>query len=214
MYDKVTGKLYITNHIVPGNVLDDKAHTYNDIRGGMKRIEDFHDAYGNPYTMNTFFGGNCKSLGFIKDYGFYACIRHVLENTAGNNREIIGFYIADGKEVTEAGRELLKKRFPSAEILWDEKPPKTPTEDDVNRRKALLKEAMELGHAPESIPTKNVEEIAGLVKAWKTGKREGAEGSVPVAESAVMRPYLAPDEEVIVTRKPNLSGAKRRTELS
>lgn len=214
MYDKATGKLYITNHVVPGGVLGNKKHTYNDIRGGMKRIEDFLDAYGQPYTMNTFFGGNCKDLGFIKEYGFYACVQSVEKYQSGDNKAIIGFYIADGKQVTDAGKELLRERFPSAEILWDELPPKNPTEDDVARRNALLKEAMELGYAPESIPTRNLEELSGLVKAWKSGKREHAVGSVGVSDGAVVQSYLAPDEEVVVTRKPQAGRPVRRTELS
>ena len=168
MYDKEKGLLYFP-HLIPSNKLGGKEHGYNDIHGGMKRVEDFKNHKGENYKRNSFFGGRVENLGFIKEYGFYACI-----DAMSPKKSIIGFYVDDGTIVTKKGQALLEERFPSAEILWDGEPPEEPTEDDKARRQALIEEANEYGHAPQSLKRMPIEELQGLVQAWRSGKAEGA----------------------------------------
>lgn len=198
MYDKAKGLLYFP-HLVPGATLGGKEHVYNDIHGGMKRVEDFKNHKGENYKKNSFFGGRVDNLGFIKDYGFYACI-----DSMSPKKSIIGFYVDDGTIVTKKGQALLKKRFPSAEILWDGVPPEEPTPDDTARRQALIEEAREYGHSPQTLTRMPIEELQGLVQAWKSGKAEEAKGTVVASDGVAKAQH---DGEPVALKK--MRGAPR-----
>ena len=194
MYDKATNHLYMTMHTVPGRVLGDIEYTFNNVNGGVKKIEDFKSPFGENYTQTSFFGGNVGLLGLIKELGFHACISNKPD------RKILGFYIDTGSTITEYGKEVLRKRFSDvAEIHWTGTPPKGITQDDVERRKTMIAEATKYGHSVTTLNKLNVAEMDGLLKAMQSGKRSDA-------NITMEQPKVAPASEAMAkVRRRELS---------
>lgn len=194
MYSKETNELYITRHTIPGRVLDGKEYTFNSVNGGAKKIENFTSPYGEHYKQGDFFGGNVALLGFITELGFYACVSNKPD------RKILGFYVDNGATITDYGKEVLTKRFEDvATIHWVGDPPKGITQDDINRKNALMEEAMKYGHSITTLNKLNVKEMDGLLKAMQSGKRSDAN---VVVETAVVAPASTAPAKV---RQRNLS---------
>ena len=196
MYDRKTESMWFP-HTVPGRMLDGKEYDINSINGGVKKIEQFRDADGNPYVKNSFWGGNVNKLGFIKELGFYACIlddklRAEFPTNFKKSPDVQGFYVDKGEEVTEYGRQVLAKRFIDVkEFYWTGKPEVTKeSQEEIDARNAILREAMNDGFMPETIGKVNPKELAQLVQATRSGKNPNAhyEMEQPVVSAATSTP--------------------------
>lgn len=147
-------------HIIPGNKLADKEYSYNDINGGMTPIANLN------LVQNSFFGGNIRQLGMVKDLGFYAC-------PAFWGKQILGFYIHDPSTITEKGKELLESRFPNTTICYQAEDPnknKDLTPEQRKEKEKLRKEALEKGLAAETITHTTVEELKTLIASFESGE--------------------------------------------
>lgn len=162
MYNHATNEILFP-HIVPGNVLGDKQHTFNNVNGGVVPIEKFN------LVRNKFFGGNVKMLGKIKEYGFYACPH--FEKT----KIIVGFYIHDPEDITEEGKKLLEGKYPDRKIVYKKvtsAPHRKMTTEEMKKKKELIQQAMDNGSSSMEINNATVQELEGLLKAQSSGKSD------------------------------------------
>ncbi len=173
-------KIIYFPHIIFGNELGGKVHTFNDIKGGMKNLSDFNI---NQYK---FLGGNSsKEIGLISEYGFYAC-PHIFDM-----QKIVAFYVHDPEMVTDLGKKLIQDKYPDYEIVFEKMTPtvhKVLTKEEIEKKKGLLAQIQEAGINPKLVDKSTVEELDGLLKAVESGKselkveREGAVMKEPEAK--------------------------------
>lgn len=160
MYDR--GKnIIMFPHTIPGNKLDGKVFSFNDIQEGLKPIADF------GLVQNSFFGGNVKSIGFVSEYGFYVCPSYW-------NKTILGFYIADPNQLTDKGKKVIESFFRGVEVvykIYDQDSNKL-SEEEQKRRVELRKEAQEVGLGAEVITRATAAELRGLIDTFKSGKSD------------------------------------------
>ena len=159
MYNAERNEIYFP-HVIVGNKLGGKEHVYNDINGGTVPIANVN------LNRDKFWGGNCVMLGFIKEYGFYACPHY--ETT-----RIMGFYVADASRVTELGRKLIVKAFPDSNVLFEnmtESIHKPLSPEDYARKLALIEEAKQHGLSPALISTGTLDELEGVIRAVESGR--------------------------------------------
>lgn len=162
-------------HVVPTPILGGKLHTWSNVNGGAKMLADFDI---NP---NKFFGGNVEKLGWITEYGMYACKRRMDENMT-NNATITGFYVHDPSKLTKVGRDLFKKAFPSATVRFEIHAEKPPTPAEIKKRKDLQKYYLEHGMSPEMVNHATAEELVNLAAALDSGKSKISLGEVEERE--------------------------------
>jgi hypothetical protein len=159
MYNAETNEIYFP-HIIAGNVLGGKTHTFNSINSGMKMIGDFN------LIRNKFFGGLVTNLGLIGEYGFFAC-PHYAKPTL-----IVGFYIPDPNLITELGRKLIKEKYPTANIVYEimtTSPHRELTKEDLEKKKSLIEQAVKNGSPVYEITDNTVDELETLLRIQKTG---------------------------------------------
>ncbi len=166
-------KTLVFPHFILGNAIGGKEHTWNNVNGGVKRLADFN------IIRNKFLGGNVEIMGFIKEYGFFACPH--FEKT----QLILGFYIHDPSIVTDLGKKLIQEKYPDANILWDKVAPtvhKQVSQEEIDRRKKLQAEAIANGAKAEYITHATADELDGLLQAISSGKGKRAVIEEPAAE--------------------------------
>lgn len=147
-------------HIILGNKLQGIEHTYNCVNGGIKPIADFN------LKTNKFFGGNVLRMGFVKEYGFYACPHFEL------SKLILGFYIHDPVTLTELGRRIIKEMYPGKEIVWEKVSPtvhRDMTPEELQRKRELIEQAKERGVQESQISNSTIEELDGVLRAIDSG---------------------------------------------
>lgn len=184
------GKKRITfPYVIPGNKLDGREYTFNDIDGGIRRLADFN------LKRNEFFGGSVTTMGMIKSLGIWACIRY-------ETRNIVGFYIDVPERVTEAGQDLIRKRLSNCEVVFERTVPAPTGLSDAEREKraALRKELAEYGVEPELISRNTAGELEGLLKAIESGKSD--KKMATVAE----KPVAVYEENPTSTESSDVSG--------
>lgn len=155
-----TNLLIMHRYIIPGVKLGSKVHTWNDVNGGVKKVPDL------GMDMNTFYGGRVEILGLIKEYGFYLCKDYA-------TKEVIGFYVHDGANVTEIGRKLLESRFAGCTLQFE------PfidnggmSEQEIEERESLREAALRRGYSAVELSRNNATELKALVEAFDAGKPE------------------------------------------
>jgi hypothetical protein len=181
MYVKSTNEIYFP-HIIPKTVLDGIEHTWNNVNGGAISISDLN------INSNSFFGGNVTRLGFIKEYGFYAC------QSLYANARILGFYIHDPSRVTELGKRLTREAFPSCKVIFDTYHESTMTDADRVHLREAREDAAEHGLTPELISHSNAEELKALIKSVQSGH---ATNKVAELADGNQSPILTEDAEHI-----------------
>ena len=147
-------------HIILGNKLQGVEHTYNCVNGGIKPIADFN------LKANKFFGGNVVKMGFVLEYGFWACPH--FEQT----KLILGFYVHDPITLTELGKRIIKEMYPGREIVWDKVSPtvhREMTSDELQRKRELIQQAKERGVQESQVNNQTIEELDGLLRAFDSG---------------------------------------------
>jgi len=162
MYSKARNEITFP-HVIPGNILGGKEHTFNSVNGGTKPINKF------GLVSNTFLGGRCIELGFIKEYGFYACKER-------EGRRILAFYADDPKNFTELGRKLISQKFEGKNVIFELYSDLPVDPIDFEKREQARKEAIENGISPEVVSHLSANEISGLLKAVQSGKAETPAG--------------------------------------
>ena len=180
MYNAQTNEILFP-HLIPGNMLGGKEHTYNNVNGGVRNIAEFN------LIGNKFFGGNVSKLGLIKEYGFYACPHRE------QPLKVLGFYIHDPEQMTNLGRELLQAKYPNARIVNAKITASVHRElsaEEVARKKELLKQAEENGLSAPLVSQSTVDELEGLIKASASGKSEMKVNVEQLKETVDDRPVL------------------------
>ena len=186
-------------YTILGDELDGKKHDYNSINGGMIQLEDL------GLKRNRFFGGNVTELGLITEYGFYACPRSIDVAGTTMKREIVGFYVHDGEQVTELGRKVLTERLPDCDIRWskeDVKQPRVMTAEEIERRNALIAKASESGAPADVFNLMSTTQIQDYINLLKAGKNEKAQ--VQMAEPVISDAF-GPKSIPHPSRKKNVS---------
>jgi len=191
MYNKATNELTFP-HIIYGDTINGKKHTFNSINGGIKMISD------SPFHLirDLFFGGSVVRLGLITEYGFYACPYYDSEI------RIVGFYIHDPAFLTELGKKIIEEIYPTYKIIYSTvsvSPDRTFTEEELEKKKKL---AEELKNGEASIPdadSLNIEELEGLIKATRSGKQKGRDGN-PI-KVVVDKPITSVDDVPVLISK-------------
>jgi hypothetical protein len=159
MYNAQTNEIYFP-HLIPGNVLGNKEHTFNNVNAGIFPIEKFN------LVRNRFFGGNVKNLGLIKEYGFYACPHYL------KVKVIVGFFIDDPSQITELGKKLLQEKYPTATIVWEKitsAPHREMTPEEIEKKKEMIKEVVKNGGNAQEVSMATADELEGLLKAQASG---------------------------------------------
>lgn len=162
MYINKTNEIYFP-HIIPGQFLDGIGHTWNSVNGGAISIADLR------INQNSFFGGNCARLGWITEYGFYAC------QDLYHNERVLGFYIHDPSKVTTKGKKLVREAFPKCKVVFEVYHPTVMTDADIKNLQRAREEAREHGVTPELISHSNAEELKSLIATVKAGHEKSAE---------------------------------------
>jgi hypothetical protein len=156
MYIKTTNEIYFP-HIIPTPFLDGIGHTWDNVNGGAVSIADL------KIKQNSFFGGNCARLGWINEYGFYAC------QDLYRNKMILGFYIHDPSKVTTKGKKLVREAFPNRKVVFEIYHETVMTDKDRKNLQEAREHALEYGLAPELISHSNAEELKALIASVKSG---------------------------------------------
>ena len=193
MYVKLTNEIYFP-HIIPSPNLSRKAHTWNNVNGGAISISDLN------IDTNSFFGGNVTRLGWINEYGFYAC-----QNLYSNDN-VLGFYIHDPSKVTDIGKQLVKEAFPSCKVVFEIYHDAVMSEDEQKNLSAARVDALEHGLAPELISHSNAAELKALIASVQSGHT--ATRSAELA-SSVASPMLTEDVEHV-----HIGGMPKKTVLA
>jgi hypothetical protein len=173
MYDKSTNEITFP-HTIPTNKLGGKTHTWNDVNGGAKMLSDL------CIDPNSFWGGNVLVLGWIKQYGMYAC-QHK------DTYQVVGFYVHDPSLLTERGKKLVKEAFPNKTVKFELYSQKQPTLEEKKKLEDMKQYYKEHGMSPVFVDTANAEELIALEKALASGK---AEKPVAVVQSETVKPML------------------------
>lgn len=147
-------------HIILGNKLQGIEHTYNCVNGGIKPIADFN------LITNRFFGGNVVKMGFILEYGFWACPH--FEKT----KQILGFYIHDPLTLTPLGKKVIQAMYPGKEIVWEKVSPtvhRDMSPEELQHKRDLLQQAKERGLDINQITNTTIDELDGVLRAVESG---------------------------------------------
>lgn len=158
MYDKSTNEITFP-HIIPGGKLGGKDHTWNDVDGGAVRVADL------LIDPNKFYGGQVLVLGWIKEYGMYAC-------QSKDTGDIVGFYVHEPDKLTKTGKKLVKEAFPSRTVKFEYYKGKHPTPEDIQKLHELREYYKANGVSPVLVERANAEELESLWKAIQSGKAE------------------------------------------
>ena len=182
-------------HIIPGNKLGGKEYGFNDINGGMTPIANL------DLVQNSFFGGNVRQLGLIKELGLYAC-------PAFWGKQIIGFYIHDPSSLTDIAKDHLEDRFPGITICYQVDTPaeKTLTKEEQEEKERLKKEALDKGLAAETITHTTVDELKSLIDAFDSGEVPDASKLVKAVEDGATQSY----SQSVSQAKPRQKGRSPR----
>jgi hypothetical protein len=175
MYDPKTNEILFPL-ILHGSTLGGKKHDYNSINGGFKQIADLN------LIRNSFYGGNVVKLGFIREYGFFACPHYEQEKT------IVGFYIHDPSLVTELGKKLIQERYPNAKVVYEQitvSAQRVMTQEEITKKRDLTKKAVEHGATPDQVTSLTAEELDGFLKASASGVNPKAKVSVEQVHQTV-----------------------------
>ena len=169
MYDRMKNELTFP-HIIAGDTVNGKKHTFNSINGGIKMISD------SPFHLirDLFFGGSVIHLGLITEYGFYACPYYDSEI------RIVGFYIHDPQFLTPLGKKIIEELYPSAKIYYTAvsvSPDRTFTPEELEHKKKLVEEIQNCSEPIQTVDGLNLEELEGLVKVVKSGKQKDKNGN-------------------------------------
>lgn len=160
-------------HVIPGTTLAGKLHTYDNINGGMRPLADFN------LKVNDFMGGNCsKSIGLIKEYGFYACPHF-------QKRMLIAFYIHDPTRLTALGKKMIEESYPEYRVIYEviaDNIHQVVTQEMINKKMGLLNEVKDRGLNPKYVDKTTVEELEGYLEAVDSGKGLKAVQQVPGLE--------------------------------
>lgn len=191
MYDRMTRELTFP-HIILGDTINGKKHTFNSINGGIKMISD------SPFHLirDLFFGGNVIHLGLITEYGFYACPYYDSEI------KIVGFYIHDPQYLTELGKKIIEDLYPNTKIYYSAvsvSPERTFSASELEHKKELVEEIQKCEGAIPTVDGLNLEELEGLVKVVKSGRQKDSAGN-PVKVS-VERPVTSVDDVPVLIKK-------------
>ena len=155
-------KLIYFPHVIFGNVLGGREHTFNDIHGGIKPLSDFN------INQHNFLGGNCtKEIGLIDSYGFYAC-PYVFDT-----KKIVAFYIHDPEQITDLGKQLIEEYYPDYQIVYERMSTsvhKVLTAEEIAKKRDLLQKIADEGINPKMVEKSTVEELDGLLQAVESGK--------------------------------------------
>lgn len=191
MYDVKTNKIYFP-HILPSPFLNETKHDWNCVDGGVIKIADLN------LRQNSFYGGSVKVLGFIKKYGFYACL-------SDRYQRLIGFYVHDPKTVTSDGRKAIIRAFPKCEVVFDFYTPPVPSAKEILDAQKMKQYYLEHGMAPEIVKHASAEELKDMYDILKTGK---AETSLFAGEEKHTRQYQE-EPAVITTHTAQSKTAKK-----
>jgi hypothetical protein len=134
--------------------LSGKTYTWNDVDGGAKMIAQL----GLP---TNFYGGNCVKLGLISSLGYWGC----LDKNDSKHIRLLGFRIADPKELTELGKKLFQEFYSNFDVVFSMKDdiPKTP--EDLKLRAKLEARAQALEINPVAIKGVAIDTLKSLVDA-------------------------------------------------
>ena len=146
-------------HVIPGKSIGNKIHTFNSINGGMKRVADL------GLDPTTFFGGNVRELGLIKEYGFYAI-------PSQWTSEILGFYLYDPAMVTDLGKQILKDYFQMDTLVYGFVSEASAVVRDDSARAELIAEYEKAGGISSMVRHVHVDELRSMLEALKSGKAE------------------------------------------
>lgn len=147
-------------HIISGDILGGKQYVWNNCLGGAKPI----GAFG--FTTNTFMGGQCLILGFIKELGFWGCQDKI------NRGKLRAFYIDDPDIVTEYGKQMIQKAFPTKTILYIKYDKLPKTKIDKERLKKAQEDAEKEGIEPHIVNRASAETLESLIKARQFEKAQ------------------------------------------
>lgn len=173
MFDRK--KMTITfPHIITGDILLGRKYTWDDVRGGSKKLADL------GIDRNSFFGGQIVYLGLIADLGFYAC-PHFISN------KILGFYVHDVNSLTDKGKRALTERFSDCTVIFETvvEQPKGITKEEIENRNNLREELKKYGIAPEMVTHTNAEGLKAMLDAVISGE---AKTKMAVQEEDVYTP--------------------------
>lgn len=162
MYDLSKNEITFP-HIIPTPLLGGKLHTWSNVNGGAKMLADL------GLLPNKFFGGNVEKLGWINEYGMYACKRRVDESMK-NGMAIVGFYVHDASKLTKLGRDLFKKAFPSVTVRFVQHEKKEPTAEEIRELMKMRDEYKKHGMSPELADHATAEELVNIAAAIDSGK--------------------------------------------
>jgi len=178
MYYKQTNELKFP-HTIPTPILGGKKHVWNDVNGGAKKVADL------CIDVNTFWGGNVILLGWIKEYGMYACPQR-------DTGIVLGFYVHEPDKLTELGRKLVKEAFPSYNVVFEVATEHKLTAEEIAERQRVKQYYLDHGMAPNLVDHSTAEELEGLLKALESGK---AEKPMAVDAGTTVAPML--DDDVL-----------------
>lgn len=178
MYDRSKNEITFP-HIIPSRTLGGKSHTWNDVNGGSKRLADL------CIEPNTFFGGNVLILGWIKEYGMYACQQK-------DTGDIIGFYVHEPDKLTKVAKKMIQDYFADKTVKFVLYSPRKVTASEIKKLKELKEYYRDHGMSPNLVDTASAEELENLMKAIESGK---AETPMAIAEVQSEAPMLEQNAE-------------------
>jgi hypothetical protein len=176
-------------HLIPGDMLDGIKYVWNNVDGGAKPI----GAFG--FVTNSFYGGLCDRMGFIKKLGFWGC----LNKRDPLGQKILGFYLAKPDELTEYGKKVFREYYPNMvieEILKDDIPV---TVEDKELRRIAEKKAQEFGYGLAEIKTVSLESLQSLIKAaeFERLQEKKRKAEEEAAKAAAAEPEKPTADEII-----------------
>jgi hypothetical protein len=179
-------------HIVPGDTLGGIRYVWNNCNGGAKPI----GAFG--FTTNTFMGGQCLILGFIKELGIWGC-------QDKTNRGILrAFYLDDPDIITEYGKQMIQQALPTKTILYIKYDKLPKTKVDKDRLTKAQKDAEIEGIEPHIVSRASAETLESLIKARRYEKQQ-EELAKPII------PPVVEESKPVVPKKPRAVSPKVTT---
>jgi len=166
-------------HTIPTAILNGKTYVWNDVNGGAKPI----GAFG--LLSNSFWGGRVNILGLVKELGFWAA----LDKNDPKRQKVLGFYLANPKDITELGKWIISEIFPGYEMLYIMHEDLPTITEDPEARKKLNKEAMDMGVLGgdfKHISRASVGTLKSLIESAKYDQEMEREPTV--AENAIVEP--------------------------
>jgi hypothetical protein len=177
MFNPHNSKEIVFPHVIPTTILDGKQYSFNNVNGAIKPIGYF------GLTTNTFLGGQCKIMGFINELGFWGCQD---KHEIGKLR---AFYLHDPSTVTEYGKQMIQKAFPTNTIQYISYDDIPVTKRDVKRQEKAEKEAQQHGISPKLIDKKAVETLETLIDTvvYEENHEKQQERSSPTANELLKK---------------------------